>query len=39
MSTRDTGGQSQSGKARRDEEIDEAPPPRRTPRSPSGTRR
>jgi ubiquitin-like protein Pup len=26
MSTRDTGGQSQSGKARRDEEIDEAPP-------------
>ena len=26
MSTRDTGGQSQSGKARKDEEIDEAPP-------------
>jgi ubiquitin-like protein Pup len=25
MSTRDTGGQSQSGKSRRDEEIDEAP--------------
>jgi prokaryotic ubiquitin-like protein Pup len=27
MSTRDTGGQSQSGKARRDQEIDEAPAP------------
>jgi ubiquitin-like protein Pup len=27
MSTRDTGGQSQSGKSRRDEEIDEAPAP------------
>jgi ubiquitin-like protein Pup len=27
MATRDTGGQSQSGKARRDEEIDEAPLP------------
>jgi ubiquitin-like protein Pup len=26
MSTHDTGGQSQSGKARRDEEIDEVPP-------------
>jgi len=26
MSTRDTGGQSQSGRSRRDEEIDEAPP-------------
>ena len=38
MATRDTGGQSQSGKARRDEEIDEAPAPRRTPRSPSATR-
>jgi ubiquitin-like protein Pup len=25
MSTRDTGGQSQSGKSRKDEEIDEAP--------------
>ena len=27
MSTRDTGGQSQAGRARRDEEIDEAPVP------------
>jgi len=27
MSTRDTGGQSQSGRSRRDEEIDEAPAP------------
>lgn len=27
MATRDTGGQSQSGKARRDQEIDEAPTP------------
>lgn len=25
MATRDTGGQSQSGKARRDEEVEEAP--------------
>ncbi|HEX2356639.1 MAG TPA: ubiquitin-like protein Pup [Micromonosporaceae bacterium] len=31
MATRDTGGQSQSGKARRDEEIDEAPPPEANP--------
>jgi ubiquitin-like protein Pup len=31
MSTRDTGGQSQSGKARRDEEIDEAPVPEPSP--------
>lgn len=28
MATRDTGGQSQAGKARRDEEVDEAPVPR-----------
>ena len=27
MATRDTGGQSQSGKARRDAEVDEAPAP------------
>lgn len=27
MATRDTGGQSQSGKARRDQEIDETPAP------------
>jgi ubiquitin-like protein Pup len=27
MATRDTGGQSQSGKSRRDEEVDEAAPP------------
>jgi len=27
MATRDTGGQSQAGKARRDQEIDEAPAP------------
>jgi ubiquitin-like protein Pup len=27
MATRDTGGQSQSGKARRDQEIDDAPAP------------
>jgi ubiquitin-like protein Pup len=27
MATRDTGGQSQSGKSRRDEEVDEAPAP------------
>jgi ubiquitin-like protein Pup len=27
MATRDTGGQSQSGRSRRDEEIDEAPAP------------
>jgi len=27
MATRDTGGQSQSGKARRDEDFDEAPVP------------
>ena len=26
MATRDTGGQSQSNKSRRDEEVDEAPP-------------
>ena len=32
MATRDTGGQSQSGKARRDEEIDEAPAPEVDPR-------
>ena len=31
MATRDTGGQSQSGKARRDEEIDEAPVPEPAP--------
>jgi prokaryotic ubiquitin-like protein Pup len=31
MSTRDTGGQSQSGKARTDEEIDEAPAPEANP--------
>jgi prokaryotic ubiquitin-like protein Pup len=31
MATRDTGGQSQSGKARRDEEIDEAPTPEANP--------
>jgi ubiquitin-like protein Pup len=31
MSTRDTGGQSQSGKSRRDEEIDEAPAPEANP--------
>lgn len=31
MSTRDTGGQSQSGKSRRDEEIDEAPAPEGNP--------
>ncbi|HEY2947656.1 MAG TPA: ubiquitin-like protein Pup [Micromonosporaceae bacterium] len=31
MATRDTGGQSQSGKARRDEEIDEAPAPEADP--------
>ncbi len=31
MSTRDTGGQSQSGKSRRDEEIDEAPAPEVNP--------
>ena len=37
MATRDTGGQSQSGKARRDEEIERSPRPRPTPRSPSGT--
>ena len=27
MATRDTGGQSQQGKARRDQEVDEAPAP------------
>jgi prokaryotic ubiquitin-like protein Pup len=27
MATRDTGGQSQSGRARRDQEVDEAPAP------------
>jgi ubiquitin-like protein Pup len=27
MATRDTGGQSQSGKARKDQEVDEAPAP------------
>lgn len=27
MATRDTGGQSQSGKSRRDDEVDEAPDP------------
>jgi ubiquitin-like protein Pup len=31
MATRDTGGQSQSGRSRRDEEIDEAPPPAANP--------
>jgi prokaryotic ubiquitin-like protein Pup len=31
MSTRDTGGQSQSGKARRDQEVDEAPAPEVNP--------
>jgi prokaryotic ubiquitin-like protein Pup len=31
MATRDSGGQSQSGKARRDEEIDEAPAPEANP--------
>jgi ubiquitin-like protein Pup len=31
MSTRDTGGQSQSGKSRKDEEIDEAPAPEANP--------
>ena len=31
MSTRDTGGQSQSGRNRRDEEIDEAPPAEPSP--------
>lgn len=31
MSTRDTGGQSQSGKARRDEETDEATAPQVNP--------
>ena len=31
MSTRDTGGQSQSGKARRDEEIEDAPAPAMNP--------
>ena len=31
MATRDSGGQSQSGKARRDEEIDEAPAPEASP--------
>ena len=31
MATRDTGGQSQSGKSRRDEEIDEAPGPEANP--------
>jgi len=31
MSTRDTGGQSHTGKARRDEEIDEAPPAEANP--------
>jgi prokaryotic ubiquitin-like protein Pup len=31
MSTRDTGGQSQSGKSRRDSEIDEAPAPEANP--------
>ena len=31
MSTRDTGGQSQSGKSRRDEEIEDAPAPEASP--------
>jgi ubiquitin-like protein Pup len=31
MATRDSGGQSQSGKARRDEEIDEGPAPEANP--------
>lgn len=31
MSTRDTGGQSQSGKARRDEELDDVPAPEANP--------
>jgi ubiquitin-like protein Pup len=31
MATRDTGGQSQSGRSRRDEEIDETPPTEANP--------
>jgi prokaryotic ubiquitin-like protein Pup len=31
MSTRDTGGQSQAGKARRDQDVDEAPAPEVNP--------
>lgn len=31
MATRDTGGQSQSGKARRDQEVDETPAPQVDP--------
>ena len=31
MATRDSGGQSQSGKGRRDEEVDEAPAPEANP--------
>jgi len=31
MATRDTGGQSQSGKSRRDEELDEGPGPEANP--------
>ena len=31
MATREPGGQSQSGRSRRDEEIDEAPPPEANP--------
>jgi prokaryotic ubiquitin-like protein Pup len=31
MSTRDTGGQSQSGKARRDEDVEDAPAPGANP--------
>ncbi|GAA1793837.1 ubiquitin-like protein Pup [Luedemannella flava] len=31
MATRDSGGQSQSGKSRRDEETDEAPAPEANP--------
>lgn len=31
MATRDTGGQSQSGKARRDEQVDEASAPQPNP--------
>jgi prokaryotic ubiquitin-like protein Pup len=31
MATRDTGGQSQSGRSRREDEIDETPPPEANP--------
>ena len=39
MATRDTGGQSQSGKSRRDEEIDDGPAPEANPEVASGMRR